>query len=189
LNTEDAGRLFDSVVTGPTDARVRERIISETRGNPLALLELPRAWTAAELVEGLSESAGIPLIGRLESAFAKRLRELPPDTQTLLVLAAAEPKGDPALLWSAAQRLGLDGSAAAPAERAGLLEIGPGVYFRHPLVRAAVYRNAPLEQRLEVHRTLAELADPIHDADRRAWHWACSTVGHDEQIAAELDRT
>jgi DNA-binding CsgD family transcriptional regulator len=189
LNTEDARRLFDSVVGGPTDPLVRDRIIAETRGNPLALLELPRAWTTAELVEGLSESVGIPLTGRLESAFAKRIRELPPDTQTLLALAAAEPKGDPALLWSAAQRLGLDWSAAAPAERAGLLEIGQGVYFRHPLVRAAAYRRAPLEQRLEVHRTLAEVADPIRDADRRAWHWACSTVGHDEEIAVELERT
>ena len=189
LNNEDARRLFDSVVSAPTDPLVRDRIISETRGNPLALLELPRAWTTAELVEGLSESAGTPLMGRLESAFAKRLRELPADTQTLLALAAAEPKGDPALLSSAAQRLGLDWSAAAPAERAGLLEIGRGVYFRHPLVRAAAYRSAPLEKRLEVHRTLAELADPIHDADRRAWHWACSTVGHDETIAAELERT
>jgi DNA-binding CsgD family transcriptional regulator len=189
LNTEDARRLFDSVVGGPTDPLVRDRIISETRGNPLALLELPRAWTTAELVEGLAESAGTPLTGRLESAFATRVRELPSDTQTLLALAAAEPKGDPALLWSAAQRLGLDWSAAAPAERAGLLEIGQGVYFRHPLVRAAAYRCAPLEKRLEVHRILAELADPIHDADRRAWHWACSTVGHDETIAVELERT
>ena len=176
-------------MSGPTDPLVRDRIISETRGNPLALLELPRAWTTAELVEGLSDASGIPLTGRLESAFAKRLRELPPDTQTLLALAAAEPTGDPALLWSAAQRLGLDWSAAAPAERAGLLEVGQGVRFRHPLVRAAAYRSAPVEKRLEVHRILAEVADPIHDADRRAWHWACSTVGHDEKIAAELERT
>jgi len=189
LTAEDAGRLFDLVVSGPTDPLVRDRIISEAHGNPLALLELPRAWTTAELVEGLPDAAGIPLTGRLESAFAKRLRVLPPDTQTLLALAAAEPTGDPALLWSAAQRLGLDWSAAAPAERAGLLEVGQGVHFRHPLVRAAAYRCAPLEKRLEVHRILAEVADPIHDADRRAWHWACSTVGHDEKIAAELERT
>jgi DNA-binding CsgD family transcriptional regulator len=189
LNTEDAGRIFDSVVSGPTDPLVRDRIISETRGNPLALLELPRAWTTAELVEGLSQSAGMPVTSRLELAFAKRLRELPPDTQTLLALAAAEPTGDPALLWSAIQRLGLDWSAAAPAERAGLLEVGQGVYFRHPLVRAAAYRCAPLKMRLEAHRVLAEVADPIHDADRRAWHWASSTVGHDEKIAAELERT
>jgi DNA-binding CsgD family transcriptional regulator len=189
LNAEDAGRLFDLVVSGPTDPLVRDRILSETRGNPLALLELPRAWTTAELVEGLPGSDSSPLTGRLESAFAKRLRELPPDTQTLLTLAAAEPTGDPALLWPAAQRLGLDWSAAAPAERAGLLEVGQGVYFRHPLVRAAAYRSAPLEKRLEVHRVLAEVADPIHDADRRAWHWACSTVGYDERIAADLERT
>jgi DNA-binding CsgD family transcriptional regulator len=189
LNTQDAGRLFDLFVRGPTDPLVRDRIIAETRGNPLALLELPRAWTTAELVEGLSDAAGIPLAGRLESAFAKRLRELPPDTQTLLALAAAEPTGDLALLWSAAQRLGLDWSAAAPAERAGLLDVGQQVRFRHPLVRAAAYRCAPVAKRLEVHRILAEVTDPIHDADRRAWHWACSTVGHDEKIAAELERT
>jgi DNA-binding CsgD family transcriptional regulator len=189
LNTEDAGRLFDLVVSGPTDPLVRDRILTETRGNPLALLELPRAWTTAELVEGLPGSDSSPLTGRLESAFAKRLRELPADTQTLLTLAAAEPTGDPALLWPAAQRLGLDWSAAAPAERAALLEVGQGVYFRHPLVRAVAYRSAPLEKRLEVHRVLAEVTDPDHDADRRAWHWACSTVGYDERIAADLERT
>ena len=123
LSTEDAGVLLDSVVSGPTDPPVRDRIIAETRGNPLALLELPKTWTAAEVVEGLSESASVPLTGHLERAFAKRLSELPADTQTLLALAAAEPKGDPALLWSAAQHLGLDWSAAAPAEGAGLVDI------------------------------------------------------------------
>ena len=168
LGTEDAGRLFDSVVTGPTDPAVRDRIIAETRGNPLALLELPRAWTTAEAVEGLPESAGIPLTGHLELAFAKRLGELPPDTQTLLALAAAEPTGDTALLWAAAQELGIDWSAAAPAERAGLIEFAPRVRFRHPLVRAAAYRAAPLRKRLDVHRALADVTDPIRDADRRA---------------------
>jgi DNA-binding CsgD family transcriptional regulator len=189
LAGEDAGRLFDSVVTGPTDPAVRDRIISETRGNPLALLELPRAWTTAELVEGLSESTTVPLTGRLELAFAKRLRELPADTQTLLTLAAAEPKGDPALLWSAAQLLGLDWNAAAPAERAGLIEFGRHVYFRHPLVRAAAYRAAPIQKRLAVHRALAEVTDPIGDADRHAWHRANSTVTHDEGIAVELEQS
>jgi DNA-binding CsgD family transcriptional regulator len=189
LSTEDAGKLLDSVVTGPTDPPVRDRIIAETRGNPLALLELPRAWTAAEVVEGLSESARVPLTGHLERAFAKRLAELPPDTQTLLALAAAEPKGDPALLWSAAQQLGLDWSAAAPAEVAGLIEFGPRVYFRHPLVRAAAYRGTPVQKRLEVHRALAEVTDPVRDADRRAWHRASSTVAHDEGIAVELEQS
>jgi len=189
LSTEDAGRLFDSVVFGPTDPAVRDRIIAETRGNPLALLELPRAWTTAELVEGLSEPAHASLTGQLELAFAKRLGELPPKTQTFLALAAAEPKGDPALLWSAAQLLRLDWSDAAPAEGAGLIEIGRRVYFRHPLVRAAAYRAAPLQKRLEVHRALAEATDPIRDADRRAWHRAGSTVTHDESIAVELEQT
>jgi len=189
LNTEDAGKLLDSVVTGPTDPPVRDRIIAETRGNPLALLELPRAWTAAEVVEGLSESDSVPLTGHLERAFAKRLGELPADTQTLLALAAAEPTGDPALLWSAAQQLGLDWSAAAPAEAAGLIEFGRRVYFRHPLVRAAAYRAAPIQQRLAVHRALAEVTDPVFDADRRAWHRASSTVAHDEGIAVDLEQS
>jgi DNA-binding CsgD family transcriptional regulator len=185
LTTEDAGTLFDSVVTGPTDPAVRDRIIAETRGNPLALLELPRAWTTAEAVEGLPESAG--LTGHLELAFAKRLGELPPDTQTFLALAAAEPTGDTALLWSAAHELGLDCGAAAPAERAGLIEFVPRVHFRHPLVRAAAYRAAPLRKRLDVHRALADVTDPVRDADRRAWHRASSTVTHDEGIAVELE--
>jgi DNA-binding CsgD family transcriptional regulator len=189
LSTEAAGRLLDSVVTGPMDAPVRDRIIAETRGNPLALLELPRAWTAAELVEGLSESAGVPVAGQLEVAFAKRLAELPVDTQTLLALAAAEPEGDPVLLWSAAQRLGLDWSAAAPAEVAGLIEFGQRVYFRHPLVRSVAYRAAPAQKRLDVHRALAEVTDPIRDGDRRAWHRASSTVAHDEAIAVELEQS
>jgi DNA-binding CsgD family transcriptional regulator len=189
LSAEDAGRLFDSVVSGPTDPAVRDRIVTETRRNPLALLELPRAWTTAELVEGLSESAHASLTGQLELAFAKRLRELPPETQTFLALAAAEPKGDPALLESAARQLRLDWSDAAPAEGAGLIEIGQRVCFRHPLVRAAAYRAAPLQKRLEVHRALAEVTDPISDADRRAWHRASSTVTHDESIAVELEQT
>jgi DNA-binding CsgD family transcriptional regulator len=189
LGSEDAGKLLDSVVSGPTDPQVRDRIIEETRGNPLALLELPRAWTTAELVEGLEEPAGMPLAGHLELAFAKRLAELPPDTQTLLALAAAEPKGDPALLWSAAERLGLDWSSAAAAEGAGLIEFGRRVYFRHPLARAAAYRAAPTHKRLEVHRALAEVTDPIRDPDRRAWHRASSTVAHDEGIAVELEQS
>jgi DNA-binding CsgD family transcriptional regulator len=188
LGDKDAGALFDSVVAGPTDPAVRDRIISETRGNPLALLELPRAWTTAELVEGLSQSDGITLSGRLERSFAKRLAELPPDTQTLLTLAAAEPKGDPALLWTAAERLGLDWSSAAPAEVEGLIEFGRHVYFRHPLVRAAAYRGAPIRKRLDAHRALAEVTDPVRDPDRRAWHRASSTVTHDESIAYELEQ-
>jgi DNA-binding CsgD family transcriptional regulator len=189
VGAAEAGVLFDSVVTGPTDPVVRDRIIAETRGNPLALLELPRAWTTAELVEGMSGLDDTPLGGQLELAFAKRLAELPADTQTLLTLAAAEPKGDPALLWAAAQQLGLDWSSAAPAERDGLIEFGQRVYFRHPLVRAAAYRAAPIRKRLDAHRALADVTDPIRDPDRRAWHRASSTVTHDEDIAFELERS
>src|SRR4051794_37927342 len=189
LEPEDAGMLFDSVVSGPTDPMVRERIIAETRGNPLALLELPRAWTTAELVEGLSAATWGPLSSQLELGFAKRLGELPTDTQTFLTLAAAEPKGDAELLWSAAQQLGLDWNVAAPAEQAGLIEFGRRVYFRPPLVRAAAYRSAPLQTRLDVHRALADVTDPRLDADRRAWHRACSTVIHDEGIALELEKS
>jgi DNA-binding CsgD family transcriptional regulator len=189
LPAEDAGTLLDSVVTAPTDLQVRDRIIAETRGNPLALLELPRAWTAAEVVEGLSESDHGPLTGRLELAFAKRLTELPLDTQTLLALAAAEPTGDAALLWSAAEQLGLGWSAAAPAEAAGLIEFGQRVYFRHPLVRAVAYRTAPLHKRLEIHGALAEVSDPVRDPDRRAWHRASSTTADDEAIACELEQS
>jgi DNA-binding CsgD family transcriptional regulator len=189
LGAAEAGKLFDSVVTGPTDPIVRDRIISETRGNPLALLELPRAWTTAELVEGMSGSDDAPLGGQLELAFAKRVAELPPETQILLTLAAAETRGDPALLWAAAQQLGLDWSFAAPAEREGLIEFGQRVCFRHPLVRAAAYRAAPIRTRLDVHRALAEVTDPVRDGDRRAWHRASSTVIHDEGIATELEHS
>jgi DNA-binding CsgD family transcriptional regulator len=189
LEPEDAGRLFDSVVSGPTDPIVRDRIIAETRGNPLALLELPRAWTTAELVEGLSAASRGSLSGQLERSFVKRLGELPADTQTFLTLAAAEPKGDAELLWSAARRLGLDWNVAAPAEQAGLIEVGRRVYFRHPLVRAAAYRSAPLQKRLDAHGTLADVTDPVLDADRHAWHRACSTVIHDEDIALELEKS
>jgi DNA-binding CsgD family transcriptional regulator len=184
-----AGKLYDSVVVGPVDPAVRDRIIAETRGNPLALLELPRTWTAAELVEGLGEPSGTPVRSRLELAFAKRLGDLPQSTQTLLALAAAEPRGDSTLMWAAAERLGLSSSAAEPAERAGLIDFGQRVCFRHPLVRAASYRAAPLPMRLEVHRVLSEVMDPIRDAERRVWHRACSTVTHDEDIAVELEKS
>jgi DNA-binding CsgD family transcriptional regulator len=188
LGPEDAARLFPAVI-GPTDPAVRDRILAEARGNPLALLELPRTWTTAELASELPASQHVPLVGHLEFAFTKRLRELPADTQALLTVAAAEPTGDPELLWSAAQLLGLDWHAAAPAEEADLIEFGRRVYFRHPLVRAAVYRAAPLQLRLEAHGALAQVTDPVRDGDNRAWHRACSTVAHDEDIAVELEQS
>lgn len=188
LGAEHAAKLFPALI-GPADPAVRDRILAETRGNPLALLELPRTWTSAELVHELSDSERLPLAGHLEFSFTKRLRQLPADTQALLTLAAAEPTGDPGLLWSAAQLLGLDWRAAAPAEEAELIAVGRHVYFRHPLVRAAAYRGAPLQLRLEAHAALAQVTDALRDPDNRAWHRACSTVAHDEDIALELEHS
>ena len=189
LDDADAAALFDSVVTGPTDPRVRDRIIAESRGNPLALLELPRSWTTAELVEGVGASDVGRLTENLEKEFAERLRSLPTDTRRLLTLAAAEPVGDPTLLWRAAEQLGLSWNATSAAEAAGLIEVGARVCFRHPLVRAAAYRIASSRERLDVHAALASVTDPVLDPDRRAWHRANSTVAQDDQIADELEHS
>jgi DNA-binding CsgD family transcriptional regulator len=189
LGPDAAGLLLDSVVTGPIDGRVRERIIAETHGNPLALLELPRAWTAAELADGFEESDGVPLAGRIEAGFLRRLEALPGDTRLLLLTAAAEPLGDATILWRAANILGLSSGAADPAEDAGLIEFGARVRFRHPLVRAAAYRTASSGERQQVHRALAEATDPELDPDRRAWHRAQTTTSPDEGIAGELERS
>jgi DNA-binding CsgD family transcriptional regulator len=189
LDDADAAALFDSVVRGPTDPRVRDRIVAESRGNPLALLELPRAWTMAELVEGIGAAGAGQLTGHLEEGFAQRLRSLPTHTRRLLTLAAAEPLGDPALLWRAADQLGLGLDAASAAEATGLIEFGAKVCFRHPLVRAAAYRVASSRERLDVHAALASVTDPILDPDRRAWHRANSTVAQDDEIADELEQS
>jgi len=187
LSEADAGRLLDSVVKGPMDPRVRDRIIAETRGNPLALLELPRAWTTAELADGFARSDA--LISRIEEGFGRRLSTLPEDTQRLLVAAAAEPLGDATLLWRAAAVLGLASNAGDAAEVAGLIEFGARIRFRHPLVRAAAYRSASTEVRQEAHRALAEATDPDVDPDRRAWHRSYATQSPDEEIAGELEQS
>jgi DNA-binding CsgD family transcriptional regulator len=189
LDETDAGRLLDSVVKGPLDSRVRNRIVAETRGNPLALLELPRAWTTAELADGFEQSDLVPLSSRIEQGFLRRLSSLPEDTQRLLVAASAEPLGDATLLWRAAAVLGLGPNAADAAQAAGLIQFGARVRFRHPMVRAAAYRSASTEARQEVHRALAEATDADVDPDRRAWHRAHATQSPDEEIAAELERS
>ena len=189
LDDAEACVLFDSVVTGPTDPRVRDRIVAESRGNPLALLELPRAWTTAELVDGVGVLGAGRLTEDLEEGFSQRLRSLPADTRRLLTLAAAEPLGDPTLLWRAAELLGLGWDAASAAEAAGLVEFGARVCFRHPLVRAAAYRVASSRERLDVHAALASVTDPSLDPDRRAWHRANSTVAQDDEIADELEQS
>ena len=184
LGDGDARELLSSVIRGPLDERVRDRIVAETRGNPLALLELPRGVPG---VPGLSELPGLP--GRIEDSFRRRLEVLPTATQRLMLVAAAEPAGDPALVWRAAERLGIGAGAVAPAADAGLLTIGQRVTFRHPLVRSAVYRAASPADRRAVHQALAGATDPQADPDRRAWHRAQATLGPDEDVASELERS
>jgi DNA-binding CsgD family transcriptional regulator len=186
LGDRDAQALL--AVRWPLDERVRDRIVAEARGNPLALLELPRAMTPAELAGALGPLDAPPLAGRIEESFQRRLDPLPAQTRWLLLIAAAEPVGDPVLLWRAAERLGLAADAATPATAAGLLELGAHVRFRHPLVRSAVYRVATHEQRRTVHRALAESTDADVDPGRRAWHRANAASGPDEDVAAEVER-
>jgi DNA-binding CsgD family transcriptional regulator len=186
LDDADARALLDSVLPGPVDPRVRDRIVAETRGNPLALLELPRAWSVTELVDG--EIAGT-LSSRIEEGFVRRLEALPTDTRLLLLTAAAEPLGDATLLWRAAERLGLGADPAAGAIESGLITFGQHVRFRHPLVRSAAYQMASIQDRQAVHQALADVTDPDTSPDRRAWHRSQATALPDEEVAAELERS
>jgi len=187
LPDQDARALLRSVVGFQLDQRVRDRILAETNGNPLALLELPRGLGPAQLAGGFGPVGTVP--ARIEQGFRRRLEALPADTRSLMLVAAAEPIGDPVLVWRAAGRLGIPASAAEAAEADGLLEIGTRVRFRHPLVRSAVYSAASLPDRRAAHRALAEVTDRDHDPDRRAWHLAAAAPGPDEQVAAELERS
>jgi DNA-binding CsgD family transcriptional regulator len=189
LSRPDAEALLESTITTPLDRRVRERILAETRGNPLALLELPRWFTSTELVFGPEAAGGSTLTGRMEDAFRRTVEALPEQSRRLLVTAAAEPVGDTGLLWSAAERLGIGRDAAVAAQKTGLLELGDRVLFRHPLVRSVVYRSAAAHERQAVHRALAGVTDPERDPDRRAWHLAQATAAPDEPVAGELERS
>ena len=189
LGEEDARALLDSVLTGPVDARVRDLIVAETRGNPLALLELPRGMAPAELAGGFGLPEAGPLPGRIEDSFRRQLEGLPEQTRRLLAVAAADPSGDPLLVWRAAGRLGIPVQAGAPAVREGLVQFGQRVWFWHPLARSAAYRSAPVRQMQQIHAALAEVTDPAADPDRRAWHRAQATPGPDEDVAAELERS
>jgi DNA-binding CsgD family transcriptional regulator len=187
LDNHDARALLQTVITGPLDERVRDRIVAETRGNPLALLELPRGRTPAELAGGFGLDGDLALTGRIEESFRERLAPLPPATRLLLLIAAAEPVGDPLLVWKAASALGLDAGAAAPVTATGLVGFGTQVRFGHPLVRSAIYRAAASEDRQRVHRALADATDAATDPDRRAWHRAQATDGLEEGVAAALE--
>lgn len=185
LRGADASALLDAVTPGRLDERVRDRIVAETRGNPLAMLEL----SAAELAGGFGRPDARPLASRIERSFLRRFQMLPATTQRLLLAAAAEPLGDVALLWRAARWLGIGADAASAAEAAGLVDIGARVRFRHPLLRAVVYRAAATSDRREVHRALADATDPDVDPDRRAWHRAHAAVGPDEAVSRALERS
>jgi DNA-binding CsgD family transcriptional regulator len=189
LDEESARALLTRAVPGRLDDQVRERIVAETRGNPLALLELPRSMSAAELAGGFELLPADDLPGHIEERYLQRVHALPEATQQLLLLAAADPLGDATLVWSAAQRLEIETTALAPADDADLLEVGARVRFRHPLVRSAVYRAASLGDRQRVHEALAEATDPELDADRRAWHRALAAAGLDDDVADELERS
>jgi DNA-binding CsgD family transcriptional regulator len=185
----DARALLDTALTGPLDTRVRDQIVAEAGGNPLALLELPRGMTSAELAGGFGLPGAGSLTGRIEDSFRRQLDALPAQTRRLLLLAAADPSGDPSLVWRAAGRLGLPVQATVPAVEAGLAEFGARVRFRHPLVRSVAYRSASFQERQQVHQVLAEATDPVADPDRRAWHRAQAADGPDEEVAAELERS
>jgi DNA-binding CsgD family transcriptional regulator len=192
LRYGDARELLGSVVRWPLDEQVADRIVAETRGNPLALLELPRGRSPAELAGGFGLPEVLPLPGRIRENFLRRVEKLPEPTRLLLAVAAADPTGDPALMRRAAGRLGLGVEVAEQAEETGLLDIGGiggQVVFRHPLMRSAAYRAVPRGDRRKVHAALAEVTDAQADPDRRAWHLAQAMSGPDEGVAAELERS
>jgi len=189
LRDADARALLASAIPGRLDDSVRDRIVAEARGNPLALLELPRAWTPAAFAGGFGLPDGVSVSGRIEESFRRRLMPLPDHSRRLLLVAAAAPVGDPILIWAAAKRLGIPAEAAGPAIIAGLLDGGTQLRFRHPLVRSVVYRDASLVDRQLVHGALAEVTDPKVDPDRRAWHLAAAAAGPDEEVALELERS
>ncbi len=183
----DARALLEAAVSGPVDPLVRDRIVAETRGNPLALLELPRSLTSAELAYGVDLDDPGALAGRIEAGFLARVRDLPPASRELLLLAAADPTGDVSLFWRAAGTIGITAAAAPDAQHSGLIDLAAQVRFRHPLVRSAVYRDAAPGERHRVHGALAEATDPAIDPDRRAWHRAQAAAGVDESVAVELE--
>jgi DNA-binding CsgD family transcriptional regulator len=189
LDDADARALLETVIPGRIDERVRDRIVAETRGNPLALLELPRGMSAAELAGGFALPALVGLSGTIEHGFRRRLEALPADSRRLLQLAAADPVGEPLLMWRAAEQLGIHPEAATPAIDADLVEVRPQVRFRHPLVRSAAYRSAAPAERYALHAALAEATDAEIHPDRRAWHRAQAAPGPDEEVAGELERS
>jgi len=172
LTDEDAHALLEVAVPGHLDERVRDRIVAETGGNPLGLLELPRGMSASELAGGYAIPSSQPLSSLLHDSYVRRVRALPRPAQRLMLVAAADPTGDATLLWRASHALSVARDAAGPADREQLLEIDSQVHFRHPLVRSAAYAAATDEDRRAVHLALAKATDAERDPERRVWHLA-----------------
>ena len=189
LGEADAQALLATAMPGRLDESVRDRIVAEAQGNPLALLELPRAWTVAAFAGGFGLPDGVSVSGRIEESFRRRVTPLGPDSRRLLLVAAADPTGDPVLVHAAAEGLGIPDDAAEPVRAAGLLDTDAQVRFRHPLVRTVVYRDSPISERRLVHRALANATDPELDPDRRAWHRAMAAAEPDEEVALDLARS
>jgi DNA-binding CsgD family transcriptional regulator len=189
LGHRDARALLESVLPAPLDDQVLERLIAETRGNPLALVELPRGLTSSQLAGGFGVPAATPLHTGIEESFQRRVAALPREARLLVLIAASDPTGETSLVWRAAQRLGIPEWAALAAESSGLISFRPRVAFRHPLVRSAVYRAAGPAEKIEAHRAIAEATDPDTDPDRRAWHRAQAALMPDEDVAMDLERS
>jgi DNA-binding CsgD family transcriptional regulator len=189
LGYRDARTLLEAVLPGPVDDQVLQRLIAEAHGNPLALLEMPRGFTPTQLAGGFGLPGALPVSEQMVNSFTRRLMALPADAQRLLLVAAADPTGDLALVWRAARLLGIPGAAAEAVEAEGLLALEARVTFRHPLIRSAVYQSAATDRRSEVHLALAEATDADTDPDRRAWHRALAASAPDEEVANELERS
>jgi DNA-binding CsgD family transcriptional regulator len=189
LLDDDARVLMDGALALPMDVEIRDQVIAEAHGNPLALLELPRALTPAQLAGGFGLPGAMGSAGAMEASFRQRVTALPDQARQLLLIAAADPTGDAALVWRAADRLGISAAAAVPVVEAGLAEFGARVRFRHPLVRSAAYRSGSVAQTHRAHGALAEVTDPRLDPDRRAWHRAQAADGPDADVADELERS
>jgi DNA-binding CsgD family transcriptional regulator len=189
LGDRDARALLAGSLAGPIDRQVEDRVLAEARGNPLALRELPRGLGPADVAGGFSLTTSMPLESRIEQSLLAQLEPLPDETRSLLLLAAAEPTGDPWLLRRASEGLGLGPAELEAAAKTEALLVGSRVVFRHPLLRSAVYRAATPEHRRLVHRALADATDVDRDPDRRAWHRAGATLLPDEDVAADLERS
>lgn len=189
LGEADARALLLESVPGPLDPVLRDQIVAESHGNPLALLELPRTWSTTDLAGGFGFPDSQHVTGRIERSYLRRILQLPPDTRLLILAAAAEPLGDPVLLQRAAEMLDVDIASSDPAVEAGLIQLRSRVEFAHPLVRSAAYRAAAADDRRRVHRALARATDADKDPDRHAWHRARATSGPDEDVALELEQS